>query len=52
MVKQLIAIATFLIIQYELEIIHYVCIVLDFTMLAQYPLYNNKTLFYMDSWFI
>ena len=46
-VKQLIAEATLLLMQDAPEAIHCARAILDFTMLAQYLLYNNKTLFYM-----
>ncbi len=48
MVKQLIAAATPLLIQDAPEIIHCARAILDFTMLAQYPLHDDKTLFYME----
>lgn len=48
MVKQLIIIATFLLIIDTLEAIYCIRTILDFIMLAQYSLHNNKTLYYMD----
>ena len=48
MVKQLIIAAILLLIQDISETIHYDCIIFDFTMLTQYPLHNNETLFYIE----
>lgn len=50
-IKQLIAIASFLLIQDILKTIYYTCIVFDFTILAQYLLQDNKTLYYIDNTF-
>ncbi len=48
MVKQLIATATPLQIQDLPETIYYARVILDFTMLAQYPSHNNETLSCME----
>ena len=48
MVKYLIAVVTPLLMQDALEAIYYTRAILDFTMLAQYLLHNNKRLFYME----
>lgn len=47
-VKQLIIVATPLLIQDAPKAIYYICTILNFTMLVQYLLHNNKTLLYMD----
>ena len=47
-VKQLIATATPLLIPDAPEAIYYARAIFDFTILAQYLLHNNKTLFYME----
>ena len=47
MVKQLTVIPMHLLIYDTSEAIQYTQAILDFTMLAQYILYNNKTLPYM-----
>ncbi len=47
MVKQLIIVATPLLIQDVPETIHCAHAILDFTMLAQYPSHNDETLSYM-----
>ncbi len=46
-VKQLITVTTFLLIHDVSETIYFAYAILDFTILTQYPLYNDKTLFYM-----
>ena len=48
MVKQLIATATFLLIQDASKTIYCIYAILNFIILAQYPLYDNKIFFYMD----
>ncbi len=48
MVKQFIAAATSLLIQDAPKIIYCAHTILNFTMLAQYLLYNNETIFYME----
>ncbi len=48
MVKQLNTTATPLLIQDVSKIIHCARAILDFTMLAQYPSHNDKTLSYME----
>ena len=48
MVKQLIAAAIFLLIKIVPETIFCTCTIFDFTILTQYPLLNNETLFYID----
>ena len=48
MVKQLIAATSPLLIQDASKRIHCACAILDFTILAQYPLHDNETLSYMD----
>ncbi len=48
MVKQLIAAATFLLIYNSPEAIQYTRAILDFTILAQYVLHDDKTLQYME----
>ena len=47
MVKQLITAVILLLIQNISKVIHYACVIFDFTMLAQYSSQNDKTLFYM-----
>ncbi len=47
MIKQLIATAMLLLIHNASEAIQYAQVILDFTILAQYVLYNDKTLWYM-----
>ena len=48
MVKQLIIAAMLLLIHNVLETIQYARIILDFTMLAQYVLYDNETFRYIE----
>lgn len=48
MVKNLIARATFLLIQDIPETIYYTCVILDFTLFTQYLLYDKTLLFYID----
>lgn len=48
MVKQLIPIVTFLLIQNTLRTIYYNCAILDFTMLVWYLLHNNKIFNYIE----
>ena len=48
MIKQLIVAANFLLIQDELKTIYYACAIFDFIILAQYLLYNDETLFYIE----
>ena len=48
MVKQLIAVTISLLIKNAQEVIHYVRVIFDFTMLTQYPLHNNEIFFYME----
>lgn len=48
MVKQLVIIGTFLLIQNVLEKIYYIRTIFDFPMLAQYLTYNDKTLLYIE----
>ena len=48
MVKQLVVAATLLLIQNAPEAIQYAQTILDFTMLAQYVSYDNKTLQYIE----
>ena len=48
MVKQLIAAATLLLMQHAPEAIRSARVILNFTMLAQYSLHNNETLFYIE----
>ncbi len=48
MVKQLIAATTLLLIQDTPETIYCARAILDFTMLAQYPLHDDKTLSYIE----
>lgn len=46
-VKQLIVEATYLSLQDISKIVHYIYIIVEFTMLVQYLLHNNKTPFYI-----
>ena len=46
-VKLLIAVIIFLLIQDTPKAIYYICAIFYFTILAQYLLYNNKKLFYI-----
>ena len=46
--KQLITTATLSLIQDIPNAIYYIYAILDFNMLAQYLLYNNKTFLYID----
>lgn len=48
MVKQLIVTATLLLLQNIPEINYCTQVIFEFTMLTDYPLYNNETLFYME----
>ena len=48
MVKQLIIAATFLTIQNATGILYCIYATLDFIILVQYLLHNNKTLFYIN----
>lgn len=48
MVEQLITTAIYLLINDAKKTIHWICAILDFIILAQYLLYNNKTLSYIE----
>ena len=48
MVKQLIYLATLLLILKNVEAIYYAHSILDFIMLAQYILHNDRTLAYKE----
>lgn len=48
MIKQLIVIITLLLIQDISETIYCACVILNFTMIVQYPLHDNKILSYID----
>ena len=48
MLKLFIATTTFLLIQDASETIHCTHVILELTMLTQYPLHNNKTHFIID----
>lgn len=48
MIKQLITITITLLIQNAPKAIYYTCTIFDFTMLAQYLLYNNEILLYIE----
>ena len=46
--KQLIVAATHLLIYDTLVVIQYTCTIFDFTILAQYILHDDKTLYYIE----
>lgn len=48
LIKQLIVAATFLLIQNRPKTIYCIRVILDFTILTQYLLYENKTFFYIE----
>lgn len=49
MIKQLIAAADLLLIQDVSELIYCICVIINFTILAQYSLHNDETFFYIEN---